>query len=278
MPSTDILPFCVGLAKNPVRARIFRNKMTCDINGFRTPFIFIAHTKKDARHAAYPICSGLTPPPLSSSMIFSGISTCAIREFKTDISFFESGSKGTNFDVDGLHESMTVWLSTNKEMALLKNTLAKHKATTKKLSVSSPPDIATSRCAQDLIQLWSWSTLNPSKSFELFAQSNAGFVKTAVRDEFNHLVQLSTIRVGRVSVKGFVSVEMVIGSKVYAAVSLQGNIPISIRYVKVALQESLRTGRLVPVAGDKKQPDFVVALVQDTVVTMGGSQYFAYPL
>ncbi|KAG0216726.1 hypothetical protein BGX33_012232 [Mortierella sp. NVP41] len=107
--STDILPFCVGLAKNPVRARIFRNKMTCDINGFRTPFIFIAHTKKDARHAAYPICSGLTPPPLSSSMIFSGISTCAIREFKTDISFFESGSKGTNFDVDGLHESMTVW-------------------------------------------------------------------------------------------------------------------------------------------------------------------------
>ncbi|KAK3847201.1 MAG: hypothetical protein J3R72DRAFT_486010 [Linnemannia gamsii] len=44
--SSDIVPFCMGYASNPVRIRIFRKKLICAIQGWATLFTFTAHTKK----------------------------------------------------------------------------------------------------------------------------------------------------------------------------------------------------------------------------------------
>ena len=58
--------------------------------------------------------------------------------------------------------------------------------------------------------------------------------------------------------KGFGSLEIVVGSKVYATISLEGNTNVTIVHPQAVLQESARTVRPTPVAADKKQSDFAV--------------------
>lgn len=100
----------------------------------------------------------------------------------------------------------------------------------------------------------------------------------AKRDECSNLVATSFIRVARVTYKLASSLEAVIGGKVYAAISISGNTHLPPAHTRVALRESLRTGKPVMVAqqGDKRIPDSVVAFVDDTFVTIGSkSIYYA---
>ncbi|KAF9093882.1 hypothetical protein BGX23_002774 [Mortierella sp. AD031] len=310
--STDVLPFCFGIAANPSRVRIFKNRMTCDREGFKTLFIFTAHTKKDIRHAPHPICTGFASAP-DRSLFFSNRTTCDLGGFKTDFAFYESGQKGPNKpDITSLHESSVMWqtfnphrmmlypyydgsklgwrfaynlqyrslyrLSTSKEIAFLKKNLAKHEAVAMKLRVSSTPDVATRRCVRNMILAWNGLAINPSVPNILTGKTLRGFVASAARDKCSHLVSKSAIRISRVSVKGFGSLEIAVGSKVYAAISLEGNINVAIVHLQAALQESARTARPVPIAADKKQSDFAVALIAGTIVTMGGRQVYNHPI
>ncbi|KAK3810674.1 MAG: hypothetical protein JOS17DRAFT_763576 [Linnemannia elongata] len=311
--STDILPFCVGIAYEPppTRVQIFRNKMTCDFQGWSTLFIFTANTKQDVHHAKYPICVGFANGP-NRSMLFSSKTTCSIDEFSHDFAFYESGMKNSyDATVSPMHESTVMWqafgphrmmlypyyegdkhgwqwaynlqyrsryrLAPPNERIELLSQQGQHEEVHKKLSISTP-NTAASRCTLNLIETWTDDFVNTGNPTSNAGSRNAQFVADAKRDECSNLVATSFIRVARVTYKLASSLEAVIGGKVYAAISISGNTHLPPAHTRVALRESLRTGKPVMVAqqGDKRIPDSVVAFVDDTFVTIGSkSIYYA---
>ncbi|KAF9325263.1 hypothetical protein BGZ91_002495 [Linnemannia elongata] len=303
--STDVLPFCVGIAYDPAyRVRIFRNKMSCDIQGWDTLFIFTANTKPDIHHAKYPICAGFAHEP-NRSMLFSKKTTCSIDEFYHDFAFYESGmTNGYDPTVSPLHESTVMWqafephrmmlypyyegdrhgwqraynlqyrsryrLAPPRERIELVDKQDQHERVHLKLSISKP-NTAANRCTLNLIETWTDDFVNTGNPISNPGSRNAQFVADAKRDECDNLVATSSIRVARVTHLAVSSLEAVIGGKVYAAISIQGNIHLPPAHTRVALRESLRTGKPVMVAqqGDKRFPDSVVAYIDDTFVTIG---------
>ncbi|KAF9102096.1 hypothetical protein BGX29_004947 [Mortierella sp. GBA35] len=310
--STDVLPFCVGLAANPTRVRIFKNKMTCDISGWRTLFIFTAHTKQDVHQAPFPICTGMASNP-NRSMLFSKRSSCSISGWDTDFSFYESGEKdyaNPNPAISWLHQSTEMWqtwdphrmmlypyfdgkkygwthaynlqyrsryrLAADNEIYRLTIQQGNHEEVHKKLSVSSPPDSATARCALNLVQMWNYERLNKGNPTSIEGSSNADYVSGAGRDKCSHLVKSSVLRLQRAEKNFVCSVEAVIGGKAYAAISIPCNIGLPAHHVRTAFQESLRTGLPVMVGerADKSQDDSVVALIANTFVIIGTQQTY----
>ncbi|KAF9119456.1 hypothetical protein BGW39_000287 [Mortierella sp. 14UC] len=305
--SKDILPFCVAHNddKGAVRTKIFRNKQRCDEKGkWRTLFVFTAHTKRDPYHAAHVICVAKSTSGPERSMIVGGNkSRCDSNGWKTDFTFQMSGQFINDRDVNPIHESTQAWqagspdrmmfypyyegnkhgwtggatwgyrsrwrLATSKEMNLLKADLSRHTAISKRINISSPPDARTHRCAQDLIYIFYQSRLSTTSS-TVHGKDFPSFVKDASRDECKNLVSKSQIQLSRTNEKGVVSLEIVIDKKVYAAVSLRANTSTPAAYVRLALQESLRTGKVVPVVADKDSSDRIVALVAGTFATFGG--------
>ncbi|KAF8943430.1 hypothetical protein BGZ47_005429 [Haplosporangium gracile] len=309
--STDIIPFCVGIGYDPppTRIRIFRNKMTCDVSGWSTLFIFTAHTKKDIHHAKYPICVGVASGP-HRSMLFSDKTTCSIDEFSHDFSFYESGMKGSyDATVNPLHESAVMWqafnphrmliypyyqgdkhgwqwaynlqyrsryrLASDYERIELVNQEGDHFEVHKKLSIATA-NTAASRCTLNLIQTWTDDFVNTGNPISNAGSANARYVSDAQRDECSSLVASSFIRVARVSVRRASSLEAVIGGKVYAAISISGNTHLPPAHTRVALQESLRTGKPVMVGQqhDKSISDSVVAFIADTYVVIGSQSIY----
>ncbi|KAF9129330.1 hypothetical protein BGW39_004244 [Mortierella sp. 14UC] len=110
-PSKDILPFCVAVAKNPTRTRIFKNRQICDGKGWQTLFIFTAHTKRDPHHAAYAACVAYSKA-LTMSMVFERTETCNPNAWKTDFVFYMSGQMYFNDPkVSQYHESSVQWIT-----------------------------------------------------------------------------------------------------------------------------------------------------------------------
>ncbi|KAF9155005.1 hypothetical protein BG015_011335 [Linnemannia schmuckeri] len=308
--SKDILPFCVAIASNPTRTRVYRNKQSCDSKGWTTLFVFTAHTKKDKHHAAYPVCIGSAKNP-DRSLIQTMQANCGGNGWKHESTLYYSGKimSDTN-PVSVTHESTTIWqaskpdrmmfypyyagdkhgwgtardlgyrtrwrLATTREMNLLKADLSKHEAVNKKIKIVSSPDVATHRCVQNLIQVVPAKRVDTSKPTVLQGKSFQKYVDWAARDECSHLVSSSSIQLARTTIAktGFTSIELVVKNKVYAAVSLRGNVDTPEYYIHLALQESLRTGQSIPVSVDNKQSDQIVALVAGTVATFGGKQTF----
>ncbi|KAK3835596.1 MAG: hypothetical protein J3R72DRAFT_477400 [Linnemannia gamsii] len=291
--SKDILPFCVAHNDDngPVRAKIFRNKQRCDEKGkWRTLFVFTAHTKRDPHHAAHVICVAKSTSKPERSMIFGNKSSCNGDGWKTDFTFQMSGKfDSDSSSINPIHESTELWradspdrmialkwgyrsrwrLATTKEMNHLKADLSRHTAVHKRIKMSSPPDARTHRCAQDLIYIFNKSRLSTSSS-TLHGKDFSYYVKDASRDECKSLVSKSQVQLSRTNEKGVVSLEVVIDKKVYAAVSLRANTSTPVQYVWLALQESLRTGQVVPVVADKDSSDRIVGLVAGTFVAFGG--------
>ncbi|KAG0373924.1 hypothetical protein BGX24_011055 [Mortierella sp. AD032] len=313
-PSKDILPFCVAVAKNPTRTRIFRNKQICDGKGWKTLFVFTAHTKKDPHHAAYPGCVSYSDSP-GMSMVWPSRDTCNIGIWKTDFVFYMPGRwRGANDTTRGpYHESSVQWianypdrvmiypyylgdkhgwsgngnsityrsrwrLSTNREMAYLKADIPNHGQVHKGISMASPPNAATHRCVQDLVQVYEQQWIVTKKPFNLWGKQNTRYVNEAKRDGCSNLVKSSVIQVARITKKGITSLELVINKRVYAAVSLSGDMATPPYYVRIALQESLRTGKPIAVSADKKVPGQIVGLVAGTIATFGGPETFVGPI
>ncbi|KAG0254363.1 hypothetical protein BGZ95_006066 [Linnemannia exigua] len=313
-PSKDILPFCVAVAKNPTRTKIFRNKQVCDGKGWKTLFVFTAHTKKDPHHAAYPACVSYSKVP-DMSMVWHARETCDVATWKTDFVFYMSGKMRANDPKVGpYHESSVQWitnnpdrvmiypyylgdkhgwtghgptsiayrsrwrLSTAREMAYLKADIANHGQVHKGISMATPPNAATHRCVQDLVQVYEEQWIATKKPLTLWGKKSSRYVNEAKRDGCSNLVASSVVQVSRITKKGITSLELVINKRVYAAVSLPGDMASPPYYVRLALQESLRTGKPIPVAVDKKIPGQIVGLVAGTIATFGGRETFVGPI
>ncbi|KAG0271724.1 hypothetical protein BGZ95_000416 [Linnemannia exigua] len=306
--SKDIIPFCVAITNNPTRTRIFRNQQSCDQNGWRTLFIFTAHTKEDVRHAPYRVCVVASTSGPDRSVIYSYVNGCYIKGWKTEMIFYMSGITSNDRTVSAVHESSVQWiggnpdrmvmypfyeggkhgwgrpslisyrsrwrLSTSREISILKSEMSSHGQVHKSISVSSPPNGAIQRCVQNLIQTYQENSVAADTHRNVQGIKNSWFVGESKKDGCRSLAASSIVRLGRITNKGITSVELVVNKKVYAAVSFRGNTPTSATYVRLALQESLRTGKPVPVSVDKKVPEQIVALVSGTVATFGGKSTY----
>jgi hypothetical protein len=309
--SKEILPYCVGLSSDrPVRVKLFQNQQTCDGNGFRTLWVFTAHSKKDKHHGAYPVCIASATKP-DRSMLFNAQTKCTGNGWKTDFVFYMSGQYSPDPAVSNGHESTMRWVADNdsrmlmypeydgashgwtspfrvgyrsrwrlagdREMGILRAELPKHATINNQVSVVPPPNTATQWCAQNLIQVYNWGALIPTPN-TLPGTVGPNYANDAARDECAHLVPKSFIRMGRVNVDGFIPVEILIDNKVHAAVSLKANTNINAAYVRLALQESLRTGAPLPVVVDPLQGDLIVTLISGTIAVIGGTMAYQHPI
>ncbi|KAG0281033.1 hypothetical protein BGZ95_007233 [Linnemannia exigua] len=249
--SSDIIPFCVGYASNPVRIRIFKNKLTCAIQGWVTLHTFTAHTKKDDYLASKPICVGHAENP-TRSMFFSNKNSCTEGGWKTDYSFYESTNLRT-----------------------FKGEYASHLEVHKKLSITSIPDAKTLRCVSLMIDRIQnrFVTVNPSSTP---GTSLPEYAADAYNAKCSDLVVKSTIEVSRVQVAGYASLEVQINKKTYAAISLRVNTDAYFYLYRHALLESLRSGQPVIVTKNDKfdTETSVTAYFQGAAFAFGRDEFW----
>lgn len=167
--------------------------------------------------------------------------------------------------------------ASDREMAVFRAELPKHAAINSGVSVVPPPNASAQWCAQDLIDVYNWGALISTPN-TLPGTVGPHFEADATRDECASLISKSFIRMARVNVDGFIPVEIMIDNKVHAAVSMKANTPINADYVRIALQESLRTGAPLPVVVDPVQSDLIVTVVAGTIAVIGGPAAYQYPI
>ncbi|KAF9922716.1 hypothetical protein FBU30_007157, partial [Linnemannia zychae] len=299
--SKDILPFCVGIATNPTRVRIFKDKQSCDISEWKTLFVFTAHTILDTYQNSHPVCVAYATQP-ERSMIYSERTSCTLNEWKTDFVFYMSGlfeNRPTLTHESTLQFNLSkpdrmvfyptfegekngwirsYWIgyrsrwrpATVSETSLLQNDLVNHTQVHKRLIVSTPPDSATQRCAQNLIQIWDKISVDANQPWMIFGKENEKYVSLSYSQACNHLVASSIVRAGWIAENGVSSVEVMIDNKIYAAITIRGSIFVNTKYARMALQESLRTNSPIAVAYDKETPDRITMHVAGTFATSGG--------
>ncbi|KAG0278093.1 hypothetical protein BGZ95_004726 [Linnemannia exigua] len=110
--------FCVGIAYNPVRTKIFKNMETCDIQGWNTLWVFTANTEYDPYMSRDPMCVGQLHNP-TRSMFFSGVTKCSDSGWVTDFSFYETGRDGHPAGTETMHESTDMWQADDPHRMLI---------------------------------------------------------------------------------------------------------------------------------------------------------------
>lgn len=302
--SKDILPFCVGYATNPVRVRVFRNKLTCDGSGWSTLYTFTARTKKDAYLAPKAICSGISKDG-KRSMLFSGKTTCAGGEWKQDFAFYESAKiflrvemfqaqnphrmllyPGYNGEEHGWQKAYTLQYlsfyrrSTDAEMQIFKGDYIGHLQVHKKIKkIATPTDVATMRCATLLIDATIHRLIPNGKAYNHPGKDLPGYSANAFDAKCTNLVLSSSIGVKRVFVGGFGSIEVNIGKNTYAAVSMKYEDVFVVELVRIALHESMRSGQPVMVSQSTNHQDqALIAYIQGTAFTIGDKAIWTAPI
>ncbi|KAF9912793.1 hypothetical protein EC991_008655 [Linnemannia zychae] len=297
--SSDIIPFCVGYASNPVRVRVFRNKLTCAIQGWVTLYTFTAHTKKDDYLAAEPLCVGLAENP-TRSMYFSKKTSCSEAGWTTDHSFYVSTNvfKRVNmWQAEGPHRMLVYpeypgadhgwhWAYTQQtrsifrpaadnELKTFKSEYVLHLEVHKKLSIASIPDAKTLRCVSLMIEHTSHKaiTLEP---FSLPGRNIVGYSADAYDAKCSDLVLKSTIELSRINVGGYGAMEVQINKKTYAAITLSMATEANPYLYRTALLESLRSGQPVIVTKNDKfdAATSIIAYFQGTAFATGDSGKF----
>ncbi|KAF9129328.1 hypothetical protein BGW39_004242 [Mortierella sp. 14UC] len=312
--SKNILPYCVAISDAaPNRTRIFMNRQNCDEEGWSTLFIFTAHAKKDEHHAPYPVCVALSTKKPERSMIFTMTTTCSHEGWNTDFVFYMSGRRIFDSAASPYHESSQVWraaqkpdrmmmypyyngtnkgwdrpdlvlyrsrwrLATTGELLSLQPDLPIHELIHARIPIVSPPDAAAHRCIQNMIFEFREPYIKLNESHFVYGKDSSRFLKASKRDECSDFAPYLYFQVGRLSSANITSVEFSINKRVYAALTLPGNTPIPIYYVRLVLQESLRTGRTIPMSVDKQNPEKLVAVVAGTFATFGGATVFNRPI
>ncbi|KAF9126443.1 hypothetical protein BGW39_006615 [Mortierella sp. 14UC] len=302
----EILPYCVGVATDDKGNT--RNKMQCDISGWDTLFVFTAHTKYDKHMAPYPMCVAKGGGP-NRSMLFSGKTSCTSGEWKTDFVFYESGSRGGDKAASPYHQSTVMWQKYGPHRMMLypfydgvrwgwieayslqyrtrfrrwdgadqyyDQLKDQFEVVERSVPVVFPANVATYRCALNLIQILEQKMIPVSGTLEVSSPGKnfPQYVADAARDECKNLVNSSTIRFNRIisPKRRVATIEVLIANKVHAAILLSYDIWNEYRGMdaefRMALEESLRTGRVVPIHPSSKWYG-LVAQVQGQRVTMG---------
>ncbi|KAG0059254.1 hypothetical protein BGZ89_000547 [Linnemannia elongata] len=302
--SKDIIPFCVGYASNPVRVRVFRNKMSCTGGDWSTLYTFTAYIKKDAYLAPQAICAGISKDG-KRNVLFPGKATCAGGEWKQDFAFFESAKiflRVEMFEAMNPHRMMLYpgydggahgWKkayelkylsfyrrSTDAEMQTFKGDYIGHLQVHKKIKkITAPADVATRRCATLLIAATIHRLIPNGKAYNHPGKDLPGYSANAFDAKCTNLVLSSSIGVKRVFVDGFGSIEVNIGKNTYAAISMKSGDFVPVELARVALHESMRSGQPVMVSlSTQHQDQSCIAYIQGTAYTIGDKAIWTAPI
>ncbi|KAG0266459.1 hypothetical protein BGZ95_003047 [Linnemannia exigua] len=297
--STSIIPICVGFAKGPVRVRLFRNKLTCDIAGWNTLYVFTAHAKKDDYLAAKQMCVALGTDE-RRSWLFAEKSKCGGGEWKDDFVYYDS----TN-----VYESATMWTAPNPNRMLLyptyeggkhgwtgtyglrhrnqfrlassgelktfKGEYVNHVEVHKKLTITATPDAKTLRCVSLMAEAMPTAKVSDNGRVEV-VQGNqlTSYAAFAFDAKCTDLVTKSQFRSNQAKFSGVGSMELIINNKVHAAISIKQGLTVGGSMLRTALLESLRSGQPVMVTESNgyHADDGVIAYIQGTGYVIGNAQ------
>ncbi|KAG0281034.1 hypothetical protein BGZ95_007234 [Linnemannia exigua] len=301
VPPKDILPICVGYARNPSRIRLFRNRVTCTESIWDTLFIFTAHTKQDPYLTSKPMYVGISLDDLRSTLFPSSLTsgTYNSSKWKEDFYFYESANVTSSIPVwqtspvvrtlmyPGYQAQHGEWklirnLATRTqfrpavrlEMNQFKYEHGHHIEVHKRLHISAIPDANTLRCVTLMIEdSFQHLKANTSIASTYRAMTSVGYVINALHAKCTNLVLASSIALRRVVFGKLVSVEVNIDQNTYAAISIDPELIVFPFFARLALLESMRSGEPVMVSrNDKFGPEQgIVAHFQRTTFTMGGA-------
>ncbi|KAH7059186.1 hypothetical protein BKA57DRAFT_431562 [Linnemannia elongata] len=311
LSSDDVGHFCVGMSSNPTRVQIFRDRTNCDDNQWTTLYVFTAYKKKDEHYARRPICAGRDDSP-DRSMLFTGRTACTIDGWSNDFSFYESGCAQGGAKDDGCNYELTIiweafephrmmlyphydgrqhgwqeaysltyksrWRpATVSEVKLLKPHLPTHSTLHQRADIHPPYDLATFRCAQALIRLWNHTRVSNSTPRTVRGDIDPQFGIDARRNGFTPLTGAAFLRLHYNKYGGATAVDVMVGSYVRACATLPYDTNLSVSGVRLALQESLRSGRPVPVVphDDHEAGDVLISMIDGSVVVFGGTAVFS---
>ncbi|KAF9425053.1 hypothetical protein BGZ94_007878 [Podila epigama] len=272
---SDIKDFCVGLAKNPVRVKIFKDRLTCDIQGWNTLWVFQAHTSYDHHHAPWPICVGSAESP-TRSMLFSQTNTCSVNGWNTDFSFYESGCMDGNKEQHCDHESTEMFQAYNPHRMMLypfyEGDLKDHAELHKRTDITAPPTLAYRRAIQNLIMAWDYPEVTLRTPRVTRGRDNADFVRHAQAGGYQNLIDAADIVLHRTIIGRLTSIDIVIGGVVYASASVPMNGDLHTNSIRHALQQSVRYGIPIPVARHTTLLNTIVTRIRDIFMVTGGNK------
>ncbi|KAF9092396.1 hypothetical protein BGX29_010482 [Mortierella sp. GBA35] len=311
LTSEDVGRFCVGIAWNPTRVQIFNDRTSCDGNGWTTLYVFTAHKKKDDHYARRPICVGYDDSP-DRSMLFAGRTACTVDAWKNDFSFYESGCvQGEAADGNCHYELTVVWEAfephrmmlyplydgqrhgwqeaysltyrsrwrpaTAIEAKMFKPHLQSHAKLHQRTDIVPPYDLATLRCAQSLVRLWSYERVSASTPRTVRGDIDPQFNVDARRSGFTPLAGSAFLRIHYNKYGGATAVDAMVGGLVRASATIPYDTNLSAAGVRLALQESLRSGRPVPIVphDERNSGDVLFSIIDSSVVVLGGAAVFS---
>jgi hypothetical protein len=294
--SSDILPFCVGIAANPTRVQIFKNAMTCDLDAFSTLYTFTAYAKQDSYLAPIPMCSGLGSSP-ARSMFSANKTSCDDVIWRPDFAFYESTKPSRQVAIwqEVYPERMVMyplykgdahgWTwkyymqyfshfrpASVAEMATLRSEFSSHIEIHKHLKIE-PLLEDEKRCATLFIDNLVYPSIPTNRGFIYSGPDLVNYVKVASEAQCSQLVQSSIVHSGRFAVGGFGPYEVKFHDKVIAAASMRLGPETRIESLRAAMQESMRAGQPVMVSMNAtNRKENIVVFVQGSVVVIGDDE------
>ncbi|KAG0291293.1 hypothetical protein BGZ97_005937 [Linnemannia gamsii] len=258
--SSDILPFCVGIAANPTRVQIFKNAMTCDLDAFSTLYTFTAYAKQDSYLAPIPMCSGLGSSP---ARIYP--------ERMMMYPLYKGDAHGWTWKYYMQYFSHFRPASV-AEMATLRSEFSSHIEIHKHLKIE-PLLEDEKRCATLFIDNLVYPSIPTNRGFIYSGPDLVNYVKVASEAQCSQLVQSSTVHSGRFAVGGFGPYEVKFHDKVIAAASMRLGPETRIESLRAAMQESMRAGQPVMVSMNAtNRKENIVVFVQGSVVVIGDDE------
>ncbi|KAF9414309.1 hypothetical protein BGZ94_000436 [Podila epigama] len=302
---SDLKDFCVGIARNPVRVKIFKDRVTCDIQGWNTLWIFQAHTKYDHHHAPWPMCVGNAENP-SRSLLFFDESSCSVSGWVTDFYFYASGQLEGNPDQHWGHESTDMFAAfnphrmmiypyyegekrgwqrhhvfsyrsrfrpaTSEEMRMIQGDLKDHAELHKRTDIARPPSMAHRRAIQNLIMAWDYPEVTMRTPQVTSGMNNADFVRHAQTGGYEGLMYAADIVLHRSVIGRLTSIDIVIAGVVYASATVPINGDLHVGAIRQALQMSVRFGVPMPVARHTTLWGAIITRFRDTFFVAGGNK------
>ncbi|KAK3810709.1 MAG: hypothetical protein JOS17DRAFT_780031 [Linnemannia elongata] len=307
-PSSNVIPYCVGLAQNPVRNQVFANKVKCDQDGWKTLFVFTAFSAPDPYQGFNKTCVAYAMNPVRSLLFFDTLS-CTQGEWTTDFGFYRSDCKPSDTDLNCIRRQsatvmwqayephrillypwywgqqhgwkdpvpiryITQWrYAKEAEWKSLQDVMAIHAVLHSRTTITATPDDPTRRCLRNLFQLFPWGTI-PTAGVSWPAIAHPLFPVAAVRDACNHLSATTSFEIDPKIHEGHASINAVIGGKIYASVTVPVGAKFNRQLVPLAFEESLRTKFPVPFGSVTTRPEAIVAMVQKKFIVMGGPEAY----
>ncbi|KAF9144802.1 hypothetical protein BGX30_011432 [Mortierella sp. GBA39] len=281
--SSRVIPFCVGLAQNPVRNQVFSNKVKCDQDGWKTLFVFTAFVDPDPYQGFNKTCVAYAMNPVRSLLFFDTLS-CTKGEWTTDFKFYQSDCKPSDTDLNCIRrQSATfMWQAYEPHRILLypwyfgQQHGWKDPVPIRYITQWRYAKEAEWKSLQDVMAihaLFPWGTI-PTAGVSWPANAHPLFPVAAVRDACNHLSAKTSFEINPNIYQGYASINAVIGGKIYASITVPVGAKFNRQLVPLAFEESLRTKFPVPFGSVTTRPEAIVAMVQKSFIVMGGPEAY----